>query len=100
MDIMNSILSIGASLALLLAVFFSYKLSSETKHEKYWVLMSIGLFVFALHHWLMTHYQWSFISQELIELFEYWSSIVGGILVAYSSYGLYKSMRQVKKKLE
>ena len=96
----NEILLIIASIVLLVAVYFSFKLSRETKHEKYWILLSLGLLIFAIHHWLMIPFQFGNVSSEARELIDSFSSILGGILIAYSTYGLYKSMRLVKQKVE
>lgn len=96
----NEILIVVASLALLFAVYFSFMLSKETKHEKYWILLALGLFIFAVHHWLMIPSLWGNISEEMIETIDNITSILGGIIIAYSTYGLYKSMRLVKQKVE
>ncbi|HZX44306.1 MAG TPA: hypothetical protein VFF28_01345 [Candidatus Nanoarchaeia archaeon] len=99
MSTINEVLSISASVALLLAVYFSYKLSRETKHERYWLLLSLGLFIFAVHHWFMIIFQLGNIPFFILELLEYLTSIVAGILIAYSTYGLYKSMRAVNQRV-
>jgi len=100
MDNSNEILLIIASVVLLIAVYFSFKLSRETKHEKYWFLLSLGLFIFAVHHWLMIPFHLGSVSDDIQGIINQLSSILGGILVAYSTYGLYKSMKLVKQKVE
>ena len=99
MDI-HQMLIILASVTLLFAVYFSFKLSKETKHELYWILLSTGLFIFAVHHWLMIPSLWGNISFETIELIEHITSIVGGILIAYSTYGLYSSIKKINQKIK
>jgi len=96
----NEFLIITASAALLLAVYFSFKLSRETKHERYWLSLSLGLFIFAVHHWLMIPSLWGNLSEDTIEIVENITSILGGILIAYSTYGLYTSIKKVKQKVE
>ena len=94
----NEILVIAASITLLCAVYFSFKLSRETRHEKYWILLSLGLLIFAVHHWLMIPSLWGDISPETIELVENITSIISGVLIAYSTYGLYTSIRKINEK--
>ncbi|MBS1266302.1 MAG: hypothetical protein MAG795_00269 [Candidatus Woesearchaeota archaeon] len=95
MDI-HQMLIILASVALLFAVYFSFKLSKETKHELYWILLSAGLFIFAVHHWSM---MLTGIISEKIQLYlEQLTSIIGASLMAYATFGLYKSLKIVKEK--
>jgi len=100
MNGITDVLTIIASVVLLFAVYFSFKLSRETKHEGYWLSLSLGLFIFAVHHWLMIPSLWGNISDAALELVENITSILGGILIVYSTYGLYKSMKTVKQKVE
>ena len=87
------------SLLFLIAVYFSFKLSKETKHEKYWIILAVGFFIFAIHHWAMLLLNFSLIQEGTREIIEDISSIIGAILIGYSMQGLYRSMKKIRKKL-
>lgn len=94
------ILIIIASFIFLIAVYFSFMLSKETHHEKYWLALAIGFLVFAFHHWLEIPLSFGFISEGTESIIEQISSILGSILFAYATHGLYKSMKEINKKLK
>ena len=94
------ILVFFASFIFLIAVYFSFKLSKETHHEKYWLALAIGFFIFAVHHWLEIPADFGIISEEKERIIEQFSSIIGSILFAYATHGLYTSMREINKKLQ
>lgn len=94
------ILIILASIAFLVAVYFSFKLSKETRHEKYWLALAVGFFIFAIHHWMMIPWTFGFIPESAGHIIEQISSITGALLFAYATHGLYSSMREIKKKLK
>jgi len=89
-----------ASFIFLIAVYFSFMLSRETHHEKYWLALAIGFLVFALHHWMMIPLSFGFIPEGMERIIEQISSIVGSILFAYATHGLHVSMREINKKLK
>jgi len=92
----SNIILIIVSLVFIVAVYFSFMLSKETKHEKYWLFLALGFFIFATHHWSMMLTE---IIEERIQFFlEQATSIVGSLLIAYSTYGLYKSMKKINEK--
>jgi len=89
-----------AAFLFLLAMYFSFKLSKETQHEKYWIFLAIGFLVFALHHLSMIPLMFGIISEDLQHFLEPLSSILGTIFISYAMWGLYSSMNKVKKRLE
>jgi NO-binding membrane sensor protein with MHYT domain len=94
-----NVLAILSSVTFLVAVYFAFKLSKETKHERYWMILALGFFIFALHHWLMTPFVFN-LSEEISHLIEHISSIIGAILIGYSVFGLYNSMKKINRKTE
>ena len=100
LDLTLNILAIVASITFLIAVYFAYKLSKETKHEKYWVVLAIGFLIFAIHHWIMVPGILGKFNENLIEIIEHSSSIIAALLIAYATYGLYNSMKIIKKKIQ
>lgn len=89
-----------ASFIFLIAVYFSFRLSRETHHEKYWLALAIGFLVFAVHHWMMIPLSFGFIPENMERIIEQISSIVGSVLFAYATHGLYTSMKDINKKLK
>ncbi|MFH1211158.1 MAG: hypothetical protein V1645_04575 [archaeon] len=98
-DVVLKVLAFLASVVFLVAVYYSFKLSKETRHERYWLLLALGFFVFAIHHWTILLGFYGAISESTNLLVEQVSSIVGALLIAYSTYGLFVSMRRVREKL-
>jgi uncharacterized membrane protein YagU involved in acid resistance len=99
-DILLNTLTIISSIIFLIAVYYSFKLSKETKHEKYWLLLAFGFFVFAIHHWMMIPWSFDLAYEESKEMIENISSIIGALLIGYATFGLYSSMKKVRSKLE
>ena len=75
-------------------------LSRETHHEKYWLALAIGFLVFAVHHWMMIPLSFGFLPESMERIIEQVSSIVGSVLFAYATHGLYVSMKEINKKLK
>ncbi len=89
-----------ASLGFLFAVFYAFKLSKETKHEKYWVILAIAAFLLAIHQWMMIPWGFHLIGERLRLTIEQISAILGSVLLGYSMFGLYNSMKKIKEKLK
>ena len=89
-----------ASIMFLIAVYFSFKLSKETHHERYWLSLAIGFLVFAVHHWMMIPLSFGFLSEGIERVIEQVSSIVGSTLFVYATHGLYSSMKEINKKIK
>jgi uncharacterized membrane protein YagU involved in acid resistance len=89
-----------ASFIFLIAVYFSFKLSKATHHEKYWLAMAIGFLVFAIHHWMMIPLTFGLLPEGMERVIEQVSSIVGSSLFAYATHGLYRSIKEINKKLQ
>ena len=60
------------------------------------MLLAIGLFIFAVHHWSMILHD--LIPDNIQFYIEQFTSIIGALFIAYSTYGLYSSMKKVKEK--
>jgi len=97
---MENILIIVTSMIFLIAVYFSFKLSKETNHEKYWFFLALGFFTFAIHHWTMIPGILAIMNESTREVIEKSSAIIGATFVAYATYGLYASMKKINKKLK
>lgn len=88
-----------ASIMFLFAVYFSFKLSKETRHEKYWLALAIGFLIFAVHHWMMIPLSFGVLDENVERVIEQISSIVGSVLFVYATHGLYTSMKEINKKI-
>ena|SRR3972149_7792332 len=93
------LIAIG-SLGFLFAIYFSTKLSRETRNERYWMIFSLSAVLFAVHYWLMAAEAFGLASREDTLPGLAVSGLVGAILFGYASYGLYKSMVKVRHQLE
>lgn len=92
-------LSLLASIVFLVAVYYCFKLSKETKHERYWLTLALGFFIFAVHHWTTPLWAFGIVSELTKSIIEQVSSILGALLIGYSTYGLYTSIRKVKERV-
>ncbi len=88
-----------ASLGFLFAVFYAFKLSKETKHEKYWVILATAAFLLAIHQWMTIPWGFHLIGEKLKLTIEQVTAIIGSVLFGYALFGLYSSMKKVKEKL-
>ena len=87
-----------ASLIFLIAIYYSFKLSKETHHEKYWLALALGFLVFAIHHWIEIPLSFGLLSEGVERVIEQVSSIIGSALFAYATHGLYISMKEINQR--
>lgn len=88
------------SLGFLVVVFFAFKLSRETKNEKYWLILAISAIFLAVHQWAMVPWELHLITTEVKFVVQEVSVIIGAILFAFAVYGLYDSMKKIRRKME
>lgn len=88
------------SVGFLIAVYYAFKLSKETKNEKYWLALAISAILLALHQWTMIPWEFHIITDNVRFVIQEISAIIGSILFAYALYGLFTSMRKIKEKME
>ena len=84
----------------LIAVYYTLKLSKETGWEKYWVFFFISALGMGIVHSTEIPYGMGFIADNTKILIEEVGMIVSSLSLAYASYGLYKSMKIIRKKLQ
>lgn len=98
-DGLELLIVLVVSVSFLIAVYFCIRLSQETRHERYWLALAIGAFMQALHHWLSLPWHFHLISESLL----YWAyqltALIGALFLAYAVYGLYSSMREIRRKI-
>lgn len=88
------------SVGFLIAVYYAFKLSRETKHEKYWMALSLSALFLAIHQWTMIPWEFHLITDDFRFLLVQSSSIIGAILFIYAIYGLSSSMKKIREKME
>ena len=81
-----------STIFIIAAIFFSLKLSRETKGEKYWIFFVFSALGFGLSHLSGKLGQNFFGLQEAGE-------ITGAFSLAYACYGLYTSMKRIREKV-
>ncbi|MBR9706678.1 hypothetical protein GOV14_06605 [Candidatus Pacearchaeota archaeon] len=89
-----------SSIGFVFAVYYAFKLSKETKHEKYWIMLALASLILAVHLWARIPWGLHLITDKIQGFIEQITGILGAILLGYSHWGLYSSMRKVKEKLK
>ncbi len=80
------------------ALYFSFKLAREVKGEHYWLFFSFSILGFAITHFATIPNLLGLDSVTLDTLHEV-GEIVGAFALAYASFGLYSSLKKVRKRL-
>lgn len=86
-----------STLAFLVALYFSFRLSRETRGEKYWVFFFIAAVGFLVGHLASK----GFLGLEGSALFVLaeGGEIVGALSLAYATYGLYAAMCRIRREM-
>lgn len=93
---------IAAATAVLLAVFFAFKLYRETDKGWYWGTLVLSALFFALAQWLFiflpfTHGRGGPLDLNLLRDA---SEILASLLFAVSCYGMWRTMHIIRKRVE
>ncbi|MBI2676219.1 MAG: hypothetical protein HYX24_07205 [Candidatus Aenigmarchaeota archaeon] len=89
-----------ASIAFIVAIFFTYRLAKETKWERYWVFFLISALAMGIYHFAIEiPGELGYIPESAYYPAREVSEAVWAFGLAYASYGIYKSMRKIRKKL-
>lgn len=93
------ILVILSSIIFFFSSYFAIKLYRETDRELYWFFLVIAAFAFTFHSWVYMPYRFNIIDYETFYLMMNTGEIVGGFSLAYAAFGLYNSMRKIRKRV-
>jgi len=93
------ILALIESIGFLVVVYYAFKLSKETKHERYWLILSISAIFLAVSEWATLPWEFHIITSNIREVIEQISRILGAILFGYAVYGLATSMKKIREKM-
>lgn len=88
------------SVGFLLVIYYAFRLSRETKHEKYWVVLALSALFLGIHQWVLIPWELHLITDRVRLLLEQVSAIFGAVLFAYAVYGLHSSMKSIRKRME
>ena len=80
------------------AIYFSAMLSKETGNEKYWVFLIISAVGFGISHLAAKAVFFNFGAETALIIREI-GEIIGAFSLAYATFGLYTSMRRIRKKI-
>jgi hypothetical protein len=86
------------TLFFVVAFYLSYKLSREVKGEHYWIFFSVAIIGFATTHFSTVPNLFGLDADALDTLHEL-GEIIGAFALAYASYGLYASLKHIRKRL-
>ncbi len=86
------------TLFFVVALYLTFKLSREVKGEHYWIFFSVGIIGFAITHFATVPGLLGLSADTLDTLHEL-GEIVGAFALAYASYGLYSSLKHIRKRL-
>jgi hypothetical protein len=92
-------LHIVAAASVVIAVYFAYKLYRETDRAWYWLSLLMSAFFFALAQWIQIIFPGGPRFAVLGILSES-SGIIATLLFAISCYGIYKTMKDIRKRVE
>ncbi|MEW6036605.1 MAG: hypothetical protein AB1529_08400 [Candidatus Micrarchaeota archaeon] len=94
------VLHLAAGVGFLAAVAFALKLYLETDKGWYWLSLVLSAVFFALAHWSSIIFPISLENFEFLAIIQETSEIVASILLSVSCYGIYKTMKEIRKRVE
>ena len=95
-----SFLLVLAALSFLVALFFAIKLYRETDRGWYWLTLVLSALFFGIAHWTLILFPFSFVGFEFLALIQESSEIIASLLFALSCYGMYSTMKRIRKRIE
>ncbi len=87
------------SLGFLVAVYYAFRLSKETKNEKHWLVLALSALFLTINQWTMIPWEFHIITNDVRLAVQQITMIIGSILFAYSIYGLFASMKKIREKM-
>jgi hypothetical protein len=93
------LLRLAASISVLGALVLAIKLYLETDKGWYWFSLTLSALFFAISQWLMILVPMRHGFEVLASLQEI-SDILSAIFFAASCYGIYKTMKEIRKRVE
>lgn len=95
-----SLLHILAGVGFLSALLFSVKLYLETDKGWYWLTLVLSALAFGVSEWATIIFPVSIENFEILALVQETSAVAAGLLFTVSCYGIYKTMKDIRKRVE
>ncbi len=89
-----------SSIGFIVAIYFAFRLSEETRGEKYWFYFLVAAVALGLHKWIEIPFELAVIRHDAFVAVQEAAAIVGALSFAYASRGLYKYMRRIREKVK
>ncbi|MDY6770682.1 MAG: hypothetical protein SV186_01855 [Candidatus Nanohaloarchaea archaeon] len=95
-DVVNFVLVLLSSAGFLAAIFFTYRLSQETRGGQYWLAFLVAAAGLGSHEWLKIVSTVFSIHPTLWNTIVESGMVVGSFALAYGAYGIQKSVKKIK----
>jgi len=95
-----SLLHILAGIGFLSAFVFSVKLYFETDKKWYWLSLVLSAISFSVSEWATIIFPVSIENFEILALVQEISAVAAGLLFSVSCYGIFKTMKDIRKRVE
>jgi len=95
-----SLLHVLAAASVVVAVYFAYRLYKETDGAWYWLSLLLSAFLFALAQGILIVFPPGGPRFALQGIMSETSDIVATLLLAVSCYGIYTTMKEIRKRVE
>lgn len=93
-------LHLASGIGFLLAVFFAIRLYRETDRGWYWLSLLLSAIFFAVAEWATILFPLTLQNFEFLTVIQETSEVLAGLLFAVSCYGMYKTMKEIRKRVE
>jgi hypothetical protein len=95
-----NVLHLAVGLGFLAALVFAIKLYLETDRGWYWLTLVLSAFFFSVSLWSTILFPLSIENFELLSLLQETSQLAAGLLFCVSCFGIYKTMIEIRKRVE
>lgn len=89
-----------AAISMVGAVALVIKLYRETDKGWYWLCLVLSIVLLALSQWMDLIFPLAVRSMRILMLLSEVSQIAGSVLLIVSFYGMYKTMKYIRKRIE
>jgi hypothetical protein len=91
---------VAAGIGFLGALVFAIKLYVETDRNWYWLSLVLSALFFAVSQWSTIIFPISIENFELLALVQETGELIAGLLFAVSCFGIYSTMKAIRKRVE
>ncbi len=95
-----NILHLAVGVGFLGALLFAIKLYLETDKGWYWLCLVLSAFFFSVSLWSTILFPLSIGNFEFLTVIQETSQLAAGLLFCVSCYGIYKTMIDIRKRVE